>query len=175
MGSSAVGDKGGKMNLQLGEKVKPPAGYLKMLVKHPVYAMRDWRLHQRIGEIRNVAHPHDVAQIFKSTGKDFTYKTESMDKWHLQTKKGKFTGDCEESALANRHKAKNLGLSSRLLLCAERKPNAKGHCVLLIDYWVLDCNMPEPVSLEKFNDMYKLGAISSPALLGSWHKVIIGE
>ena len=163
------------MNITLGKKVKPPSGYLQMLVKHPVYAMNDWRLHQRRSESRLAAFWHEAEDIFDSTYEDFTYKTESMDKWHLQTKKGKFTGDCEESALANRHKAVTRGLSSRLLLCAERKLNAQGHCVLLMDTWVLDCTLPKPVSLKTFNDMYKLGAISSPALLGSWHEVIIGE
>ena len=160
------------MSLILGSKVKPPAGFRRALVKHPVLAMQDW---YNAASVSNQLYPPTngrLGVIFSSVNSQFTYRRESFDSWAIGYRSGPFYGDCEDFAIACRHITMAIGYKGgRLLLCKERKLNAGGHCVFIIKDYVFDCRLSNICHIVDFTAIYNLIAVSSPALLGSWYSV----
>ena len=120
-----MGDRGKEMKITHGKKVKPPRGYLKMLARHPAYAMKDWRRQKEIHRFGGFTYGHNISSVFLGEKARFTYKTESVDKWHLQFGSERYVGDCEEFALSCRHKLSLINFSSRLILCQARVSDRK--------------------------------------------------
>lgn len=96
------------MNIKLGKKVKPPAGYIKMLVKSPVMAMKDYAF----SKARDLKYSEDDAKdmlrsTFNVVNSAFIYRKDSLfDNWTIHSIIGKedksFEGDCEDFALTCR-------------------------------------------------------------------------
>jgi hypothetical protein len=157
--------------LRTGAKVKPPRGYLSLLARSPLLAMKDWRQHK---EGPDCTLNYDHRDVWASTKHRFTYLADShQDRWTIPHPVIPFEGDCEDFALGCRQRARLMDARGRLLLCKERKMNAVLHCVFLMGTWVLDCRLSQPCHLDTFTTMYNLHAVSSESLLGSWHRVVI--
>lgn len=153
----------------VGPKIKPPKGYLALLMRNPGMAMKDWYRHKQ--EL-DCTMPYDQNWVWSGIRNNFTYKADSFDKWTVPDYTKPFVGDCEDFALACRKNAVSVDiLSGRLLLCKERKPNSVAHCVYLLGEWVLDCRLSVPCDINTFRSMYTLYAVSSVALMGSWYRV----
>jgi len=110
--------------------------------------------------------------------KEFDYETD-MEKygheeyWDIipeEFKAGdKFSGDCENFALACRKVVRGAGFESRLIFCTLK---GQGHCVLEVDGYIFD-NRFETLSTKNFLEKkgYKWIAISGFKAGDKWHKL----
>jgi predicted transglutaminase-like cysteine proteinase len=161
--------------LKLGNKIKAPKGYISLLTRSPMKAMKDWRHWKKFKKVGYYETPtrEEANYVMRLIKDNFNYLPDSHDKWVIPDYTKPFKGDCEDFALACRESMIDLFfVEPRLLLCKQRALNAEAHCVLLFDDWVLDCRLSKACDIKTFRELYTLYAVSSPELLGSWYKVL---
>lgn len=101
----------------------------------------------------------------------FTYCTDkeqynTEEKWVMPNPQVKFTGDCEDFALACRAECRKLGIPSRLVFCATGQ---EGHAVLECEGWILDNNQ---TSVKAWQDVkYTWISISGYEAGDEWHDI----
>ncbi len=161
------------MKILPGEKVTPPRGYMEFLKNNKKLVLQDW-----FWNLTPRPQPtiKDVKRVMYIMQTCFDYKPDTFgDNWRIVEWGTAGEGDCEDFALGCRDYCKYRGFASQLLLCTRRKPNAQGHCALLVGDWVLDCNFINPVKLQNYYEMHVLHAISGKPFLSHWHAVNVKE
>jgi predicted transglutaminase-like cysteine proteinase len=106
---------------------------------------------------------------------NFTYCTDleqygQVELWCMP-KDAKFTGDCEDFALACRAQCRKLGIPSRLVFCYA---NGEGHCVLEVQGWILDNNLSSVQDWQEIKG-YEWVSISGYEAGDDWHEIVKGE
>ena len=118
-------------------------------------------------------------QIHKKVFSKFSYITD-LEKYGVEEKwvmpditfngTQKFTGDCEDFALACRKLIREAGIKSRLVYCVVE--DGSGHCVLEVNGYILDNRFPTLLSNTKLvKKGYKFIAISGYESGEDWKKL----
>ena len=119
-------------------------------------------------------------KIHRKVFSNFSYITDLKkygvdEKWVMpsETYNGsqKFTGDCEDFALACRKLIREAGIKSRLVYCVVE--DGSGHCVLEVNGYILDNRHPTLVSNRKLlKKVYQFLAISGYESGDDWRKLV---
>ncbi len=118
-------------------------------------------------------------KIHRNLFKNFSYITDLEnygveEKWVMPkdsfTDSQKFSGDCEDFALACRKLIREAGIKSRLVYCIVE--DGEGHCVLEVNGYILDNRQASIISNRKLvKKGYKFLAISGYESGDPWYKL----